>query len=180
MNDARRRTLLFTTLAIALLWSGWLAFNDSSDSAQDAAEPVEAVERRARPAVNQAQPVTPAQTPAQSATAPRAATEITPRMAVARADLFPKQTWYIPPPPPPPPPYVPPPPPQAPPLPFTYMGSWQEDATTTYYLTRGSLPVSVRAGQVLDGAWQLEPVTGKTLNFTYLPLKQVRSLRMGD
>jgi hypothetical protein len=60
------------------------------------------------------------------------------------------------------------------------MGRWQEDTTTTYYLTRGSVPVSVRAGQVLDGAWQLEPVTGSSLNFTYLPLKQVRSLRMGD
>jgi len=60
------------------------------------------------------------------------------------------------------------------------MGHWQEDNVTTYYLTRGSIPVSARAGQVLDGTWQLEPVTGKTLNFTYLPLNQVRSLRMGD
>jgi len=173
MNDARRRILLFTTLAIALLWSGWLALNDN---AEDVAEPVEAVERRVRPAAKLAAPVTPALT----TSAPRETPEAASRMGVARADLFPKQTWYIPPPPPPPPPYVPPPPPQAPPLPFTYMGSWQEDATTTYYLSRGNLPVSVRAGQVLDGAWQLEPVTGKTLNFTYLPLKQVRSLRMGD
>ncbi|HQT31215.1 MAG TPA: hypothetical protein PLE48_16350 [Thiobacillus sp.] len=173
MNDARRRILLFATLAMALLWSGWLALNDS---AEDVAEPVEAVERRARPAAKLAAPVMPALT----TPAAREIPEVASRMGVARADLFPKQTWYIPPPPPPPPPYVPPPPPQAPPLPFTYMGSWQEDANTTYYLSRGNLPVSVRAGQVLDGAWQLEPVTGKTLNFTYLPLKQVRSLRMGD
>ena len=170
MNDARRRTLLFTALAAALLWSGWLAFNGSPED--DVAEPVEATERSVQPAAGVVTPLQPAQRQAQSETASR--------MAVARANLFPKQTWFIAPPPPPPPPYVPPPPPQAPPLPFTYMGSWQEGNTITYYLTRGSMPLSVRAGQVLDGTWQLEPVTGKTLNFTYLPLKQVRSLRMGD
>ena len=65
-------------------------------------------------------------------------------------------------------------------MPFSYMGRWQEDGATTYYLTRGNIPLSVRTGQVIDGAWRLEPVTGTHLNFTYLPLKQVRSLRMGD
>jgi hypothetical protein len=60
------------------------------------------------------------------------------------------------------------------------MGRWQEGSTITYYLTRGMVPVSARAGQVLDGAWRLEPVAGSNLNFTYLPLNQVRSLRMGD
>ncbi|MEQ1663325.1 MAG: hypothetical protein ABL877_11585, partial [Thiobacillus sp.] len=70
--------------------------------------------------------------------------------------------------------------PQAPPLPFTYMGHWEEKGVTTYYLTRGKLPVPVRVGQVLDGAWRLEPAAGKILNFTYLPLNQMRSLRMGD
>ena len=169
MTDARRRTLLFTTLAVALAWSGWLAFNGNPED--EAADLVEGIDRPAQrmkhagsPVARPAKPATPAKRLAQH--------EAAPRMAVARADLFPKQTWYIPPPPPPPP--------QAPPLPFSYMGSWQEDNTTTYYLTRGSMPVSVHAGQVLDGTWQLEPVTGKTLNFTYLPLKQVRSLRMGD
>jgi len=72
------------------------------------------------------------------------------------------------------------PPPQAPALPFTYMGSWQEGPTITYYLTRGTMPVSVRTGQVLDGAWRLETVAGRNLSFTYLPLNQTRSLRMGD
>jgi hypothetical protein len=172
MTDARRRTLLFSALAVALAWSGWLALNDNPpDEAIDlpakADRPAKRMNHAAPPAARLMQPVTTGKQPA-------------PRMAVSRTDLFPRQTWYIPPPPPPPPPYVPPPPPQAPALPFSYMGSWQEDSTTTYYLTRGSLPVSVRAGQILDGAWQLEPVTGKTLNFTYLPLKQVRSLRMGD
>ena len=47
-------------------------------------------------------------------------------------------------------------------------------------LVRGTQPLSVRAGQVLDGVWQLEPVSGGILNFTYLPLNQTRSLRTGD
>ncbi|MGA9163696.1 MAG: hypothetical protein WBZ31_04510, partial [Thiobacillus sp.] len=74
----------------------------------------------------------------------------------------------------------PPPPPQAPALPFAYMGSWQEGPTTTYYLTRGTMPVSVRTGQLVDGVWRLETAAGGSLNFTYLPLNQTRSLRMGD
>ena len=60
------------------------------------------------------------------------------------------------------------------------MGHWQEGGATTYYLTRGTTPLSVQVGQVLDGAWKLENVAGEALNFNYLPLNQTRSLRMGD
>jgi hypothetical protein len=170
MNAARRRILLFIALAGALAWSGWLALHDSpedetADLVAVVKNPAQRVARLVKPAIS---------------TKRLAQPEIAPRMAIARANLFPKQTWYIPPPPPPPPPYVPPPPPQAPALPFSYMGRWQEGSTITYYLTRGMVPVSARAGQVLDGAWRLEPVAGSNLNFTYLPLNQVRSLRMGD
>ena len=47
------------------------------------------------------------------------------------ANAFQGTSWYVPPPPPPPPPPaipVPPPPPTAPPLPFTYLGRYQEAA----------------------------------------------------
>ena len=170
MTDARRRTLLFSVLAGALVWSGWLALN--GNPGDETAGLVEVADSHAQPAARPAVLPAPAVRLAQPETAPR--------MAAASVNLFPKQTWYIPPPPPPPPPYVPPPPPQAPALPFAYMGRWQEGPNTTYYLTRGTVPVSVRAGQVLDGAWRLEPVAGRNLNFTYLPLNQTRSLRMGD
>jgi hypothetical protein len=60
------------------------------------------------------------------------------------------------------------------------MGKWQENTDSTYYLLRGSLPVSVRAGQTLDRDWRLDSDTGKSLVFTYLPLNQTRSLRTGD
>lgn len=166
MTEKQRRSMLFLTLAGAVSWSVWLALDEpSSETESELAEP----QVRIRPP-----------TPAESAAAPAKPQEAAPRLALSRANLFPEQTWYVPPPPPPPPPYVPPPPPQAPALPFSYMGRWQEAGQTTYYLARGTLPVSVRTGQVLDGVWRLEPVAGGQLNFTYLPLDQTRSLRTGD
>jgi hypothetical protein len=169
MSEQQRRWVLFVALAGAVSWSAWLALND--DAAETAGDAVEVAE-----------PATRAHIPANNAplAAPRPAQETLPRLALARADLFPEQTWYVAPPPPPPPAYVPPPPPQAPALPFRYMGRWQEAGETTWYLMRGTLPVSVRAGQVLDGVWRLEPVAGGLLNFTYLPLNQTRSLRTGE
>lgn len=174
MTEKQRRTVIFAVLAGVVAWSGWLALNEPASEAESdllaTAEPARPAPL-APPADKPAAP--PPGAPAESQEAPS-------RLALSRANLFPEQTWYVAPPPPPPAaPYVPPPP-QAPPLPFTYMGRWQDGGETTYYLTRGSLPVSVRAGQVLDGVWRLEPVSGPQLNFTYLPLDQMRSLRTGD
>lgn len=164
MTAPRRRALLFLALAGVVGWSLWLASGETENAGVDVAEPM----TRARP-------------PAPGETAARVQPpEAAPRLALSRSNLFPQQSWYVPPPPPPPQPYVAPPPPQAPALPFSYMGRWQEAGQTTYYLARGTLPVSVHAGQVLDGVWRLEPVTGGQLNFTYLPLDQTRSLRTGD
>jgi hypothetical protein len=174
MNDTRRRAILFLVLAGVAGWSGWLAINDASTDNTDIelAKPV---------AQMRAHPVSTPATATATASAKNQATS--PRLALARTNLFPEQTWYAPPPPPPPSRYVPPPPPpppQAPPLPFSYMGRWQEAGQTTYYLTRGPLPVGVRPNQVLDGVWRLETVTGGTLTFTYIPLNQTRSLRTGE
>lgn len=174
MTEKQRRTVIFAALAGVVAWSGWLALNEP---ASDAESDLLATAEPARPAA----PVQPSDPPAATPPgAPAESQEAPSRLALSRANLFPEQTWYVAPPPPPaPPPYVAPPP-QAPALPFSYMGRWEDGGETTYYLTRGSLPVSVRAGQVLDGVWRLEPVSGAQLNFTYLPLDQRRSLRTGD
>jgi hypothetical protein len=169
MNDKQRRAVLFIALAGAVSWSAWLAFNEpASEVESEVAEVAEPATR------------TPASIRNVAVATQPTAQEATPRLALARANLFPEQTWYVAPPPPPPPAYVPPPPPQAPALPFSYMGRWQEAGQTTWYLARGALPVSVRAGQVLDGVWRLETASGSLLNFTYLPLNQTRSLRTGE
>ncbi|MBW8327808.1 MAG: hypothetical protein K0M48_01175 [Thiobacillus sp.] len=173
MTEKKRRAIMFSALAGVAAWSAWLAFNEpASEADTDPAEMAEPVVRARLPATA-AQGTLPAIGPGKSQDA-------APRLALSRTNLFPEQTWYVAPPPPPPPPYVPPPPPQAPALPFSYMGRWQEAGQITYYLARGTQPVSVRTGQVLDGVWRLEPVTGNLLNFTYLPLDQTRSLRTGD
>ncbi|MCA1925908.1 MAG: hypothetical protein LDL16_06490 [Thiobacillus sp.] len=166
MSAARRRTLLFALLAGALGWSAWLALNEPAADTPlvELAEP-----RAGKPTQ-----------PAPAAPAASAAAEPPVRLGAARANLFPEQTWFVPPPPPPPPPYVPPPPPQAPALPYAYMGRWLEGGETTWYLTRGSMPLAVRSGQILDGVWRLESPRDGVLNFTYLPLNQTRSLRTGD
>lgn len=171
MSDAKRRVVLFLALAGAVGWSAWLALNEPATDATEI-ELVEPTAQSRTPVV--ADPVSDTPTSVKPGTTPA------PRLALSTTNLFPEQTWYIAPPPPPPPAYVPPPPPQAPALPFTYMGRWQEADKTTYYLTRGTLPVSVQPNQILDGVWRLEPVTGRTLNFTYLPLNQTRSLRTGE
>jgi len=60
------------------------------------------------------------------------------------------------------------------------MGHWLENGKTVYYLMRGTEPLAVQAGQVVDGVWRLEPVRGKVLDFTYVPLNQTRNLRIGE
>lgn len=176
MTEKQRRPAMFIVLAGVVAWSAWLALDEPTEETAlvDVAEPAANVKAA------HLKPVTPAAIDRAPALTPAAAQDTPSRLMLARANLFPDQTWYIPPPPPPPPPYVPPPPPQAPALPFNYMGKWQDAGLTTYYLMRGAVPVSVRTGQVLDGVWRLEPVSGGTLNFTYLPLNQTRSLRTGD
>jgi len=173
MTEKQRRSLLFIALAGVAGWSVWLAINEPASEADsglvEVAEPAARIRSPASNVVGAAR-----------TRAPAHSQDATPRLALSRANLFPEQTWFVAPPPPPPLAYVPPPPPQVPALPFGYMGRWQEAGQTTYYLARGTLPVSVRAGQVLDGVWRLEPVTGSLLNFTYLPLNQTRSLRTGD
>lgn len=171
MTEKQRRSILFTALAGVAAWSVWLALNEPATEKN----PIELAKPVAR--ANHSAPAVTGTAPAVTPEKPR---ETAPRLALSRANLFPEQTWFIPPPPPPPPPYVPPPPPQAPALPFSYMGRWQQADQTTYYLMRGLLPVSVRPGQVLEGVWRLETVANGMLNFTYLPLKQTRSLRTGE
>jgi hypothetical protein len=169
VTATRRRALLFALLGGAAGWSAWLALQGDPAGEAGLVEPVQ----RTRTAA--AAPAS----PAAARRVPPPATGGT-RLDRMRADLFPEQTWYVPPPPPPPPPYVPPPPPQAPALPYAYMGRWLDGGDATWYLTRGSQPVSVRTGQVLDGVWRLDAVAAGALTFTYLPLNQTRSLRTGD
>jgi len=105
--------------------------------------------------------------------------------AVEPADAFASKSWYVPPPPPPPPPptlatALPPPAPTAPPLPFTYLGKFQDSAQPVFFLLRGDRLLTVKAGDVIEGTYRLEGVAGAMLSLTYLPLNIKQQLNIGS
>jgi hypothetical protein len=104
-----------------------------------------------------------------------------------KEDMFKSKSWYIPPPPPPkpiyvpPPPPPPPPPPTAPPLPYKFMGSFQEPGQKlVVYLSRGDKLYSVSAGDTLEGTYKIESINSGQLAMLYLPLNIRQNLRIGD
>jgi hypothetical protein len=98
--------------------------------------------------------------------------------------LFASHSWYVAPPPPPPAPVVEapvaPPKPTAPPLPFTYMGSYAPiGAKPVYFLTQGDRVYDVHVGDTLDNTYTVDAFTNGALVFTYKPLNQQQQLSTG-
>jgi hypothetical protein len=97
--------------------------------------------------------------------------------------LFASHSWYVAPPPPPPAPVVeapPPPKPTAPPLPFTYMGSYAPNgAKPVFFLTQGDRVYDVHIGDTLDNTYTVDAFTNGALVFTYKPLNQQQQLSTG-
>lgn len=99
--------------------------------------------------------------------------------------LFAPHSWYVAPPPPPPSTITvvqqAPPPPTAPPLPFSFMGSYHmSDATPVFYLIAGDRVLDVKVGDTLDNTYKVDGVQGGQLLFTYMPLKIQQSLAVGE
>jgi hypothetical protein len=97
------------------------------------------------------------------------------------ANAFESKSWYVPPPPPPvvqvkPPP---PPPPSAPPLPFIFLGLYQDAAQPVIFLVRGDRVLAVSAGEVIEGTYRVEGIVGTSLAITYLPLNIRQTLTIG-
>jgi hypothetical protein len=106
--------------------------------------------------------------------------------AQAPEALFAAHTWHVEPPPPPPQPVVveappPPPPPSAPPLPFTFMGSYlRRGEGVIYFLSREDRVYDVHVGEAIDDTYRLDGVKDGKLVFTYRPLRQQQTLPIGD
>jgi hypothetical protein len=95
-------------------------------------------------------------------------------------NLFATRTWYVPPPPPPPPKPAPPPKPTAPPLPFTFLGQYAESPEhVVFFLVKGDKVYTVSAGDVVDGTYRIEGVSGGQLALIYLPLNTRQLLSTG-
>ena len=99
-------------------------------------------------------------------------------------NVFDKKSWFIPPPPPPPPPKpepVPPPAPTAPPLPYAYLGSYQEPGGhLIIFLSKGERMYSVSPGDILESNYRIEGIAGGQLSLIYLPLNTVQTLNVGE
>jgi len=93
--------------------------------------------------------------------------------------VFNATSWYEPPPPPPPAPPAPPPVPTAPPLPFTYLGHYEDTPTKVVILTKGERIYTVSEGEVIENTYRVERVTSGTVELIYLPLNTRQALSTG-
>jgi hypothetical protein len=103
------------------------------------------------------------------------------REAVARepGNVFTSKSWYVAPPPPPPPPPVVAPPPTAPPLPFTYLGRYQDGGKSEIFLVKDDRVLTVKAGDIIEGNYRVDGIVGAKLELTYLPLGIKQTLNIG-
>ncbi|MBK7663201.1 MAG: hypothetical protein IPJ21_06590 [Sterolibacteriaceae bacterium] len=172
MKLTRMQTLLaLALLGVALL--AWFAPQDTNDEGK-VIEPA----ARSRTTTQPAPAAAPDAEVRQTALAPE------PRQALdgKTPDLFKSASWFVPPPPPPPQaaiPPPPPPPPQAPPLPFSFMGRYDDGVKAVFLLARGDLVMLASVGEKLDGSYQLEALQGDSLVINYLPLNQKQTLDVG-
>jgi hypothetical protein len=100
----------------------------------------------------------------------------------AAGNAFRALSWYVPPPPPPPKPPpkpLPPPPPAAPPMPFTYMGRYEEGARRVILLVKGDLVYTVSEGEVIDNTYRVDRLAAGQLELTYLPLNIRQTISTG-
>lgn len=171
-----RLIVLMAALAATLAAVWWVEERASEEAADG---PVANV-RRAVPPPSPAQPTV----PHQASSSPTAkAVDREARFQALGPDLFPVHSWQPPPPPlpePPPPPPLPeppPPPPTAPPLPFQFLGRWQEGGEEVYFLTHGQQMLTLKRGDTL-GPWRLDETAPGRLVFTYVPMNERRTLRL--
>ena len=95
-------------------------------------------------------------------------------------NLFASHSWYIAPPAPPADPQPVAAAPMAPPLPYSYLGSYtQAGDTTTYFLVKDDRVYDVHVGDSLDNLYSVDAVTDSQLELTYLPLKIKQQLQVG-
>jgi hypothetical protein len=173
----RSKVLVVAAVAIG----GYVAFSPNDSTTVEA--------RRSDTATPRFHPTRPAQTRGESAI--RALSMLAHRVTdnASPTALFASNSWYTPP-PPPPPPAAPPPPsaeqlaalntPKAPPLPYSYIGSYSPDGSKpVYFLTQGDRVFNVRVGDTLDNTYTIDSFSNGQLLMTYKPLNIQQQLSVG-
>lgn len=95
-------------------------------------------------------------------------------------NVFGATSWYVPPPPPPPVKPPPPPKPTAPPMPFTYLGLYEEAPGKVIMLIKGDRIYTVSVGDVIENTYRVERVEQGVVEMTYLPLNIKQSISTGN
>ena len=97
----------------------------------------------------------------------------------ATSNAFKAVSWYVPPPPPPPPKPLPPPPPTAPPMPFSFMGRYEDGQRLIILLVKGDRVYTVSVGDVIDNTYRVDRLAVGQLELTYLPLNIKQTISTG-
>jgi hypothetical protein len=167
-----RQRALFGALAMTIVWSAVSGKGNSTADKQVAAAGT-ALPPAPRPP---ARPVPRLELePLRNEDAPAAAEPAT-------GNPFGAMSWHVPPPPPPPKAVVqppPPPPPSAPPVPFTFMGRYEEGGVRIILLVRDDRIYTVSEGDVIDKTYRIERLAGGQLELTYLPLGTRQTINTG-
>lgn len=95
-------------------------------------------------------------------------------------NVFGSTSWYVPPPPPPPVKPQPPPPPTAPPIPFTYLGLYEDAPGKVIMLVKGDQIYTVSVGDVIENTYRVDLVERSRVEMTYLPLNIKQSISTGN
>jgi len=96
------------------------------------------------------------------------------------SNAFGSTSWYVPPPPPPPPPPAPPPVPTAPPVPFKYLGLYEEGKKSVIMLVRGDQVFTVSVGDVIENTYRIDQIVQGSIEITYMPLNIKQSINTGN
>jgi hypothetical protein len=95
-------------------------------------------------------------------------------------NVFGATSWYVPPPPPPPVKPPPPPKPTAPPMPFTYLGLYEDTPPVVVMLVKGDRVYTVSEGDVIENTYRVEHVAAGVVELIYLPLNIKQSISTGN
>ena len=101
-------------------------------------------------------------------------------LPVHASALFAQHSWAVIPPAPPPAAPPPPPEPTAPPLPFTFLGSYApEGQAPVFFLGHGDQVIDAHVGDRIEGVYLFESAADGQLVFVYTPLNTRQSLAGG-
>ncbi len=99
-----------------------------------------------------------------------------PALGEAAGDLFGSQSWQ----PPAPKITAAPSAPSAPPMPYRFAGKLVQDGKLQVFLSKGDIPIPIKQGEILDGAYRVESIGEKNITLVYLPLGHKASIPLNS